>query len=266
MPEGDVVRLTAARLDAALTGTPLVRSELRWAELGAVSLVGRTVTEVVPYGKHLLARTDDGWTLRSHLRMDGAWWVARTGSPGAAGRSPHVRAVLATSRWTAIGNDLGMLDLVRTRDEHRLLGHLGPDVLAPDLDLAAAALRLREGSDGPGAPVAEALLDQRRVAGLGTIWSAEPLFALRVDPWRAVGSLELTQLEAILAHARARMTRVVEHGLEEAGRAVHGRAGRPCVRCGTTIVVRPARRPPLERPIFFCPRCQAPRDGVSRSA
>ncbi|QIK83273.1 DNA-formamidopyrimidine glycosylase family protein [Sanguibacter sp. HDW7] len=265
MPEGDVLRLTAARLDAALRGAVLVRAELRWADLGDVDLTGREVTEVTAYGKNLLVRTTDGWTVHAHLRMEGRWYVARTGTPEASGRAPHVRAVLASARWTALGENLGMLHVVRTRDEGRLLGHLGPDLLADDLDVPAAALRLRDAGDGPGVSVAEALLDQRRVAGIGTIYAAESLFARRTDPWRTVGTLGPDELAALLLTARTRMARVVAHGLGALDARAHGRVGRPCVRCRTAIAVGQARRPPFERPIFYCPRCQAPQPGVSRS-
>ena len=265
MPEGDVLRLTAARLDAALRGAVLVRAELRWGGLGDVDLTGREVAEVVASGKHLLVRTTDGWTVHAHLRMEGRWYVARTGSPDAEGRAPRVRAVLASARWTALGENLGMLNVVRARDERRLLGHLGSDVLADDLDVRAAALRLRDAGGGPGVSVAEALLDQRRVAGIGTIYAAESLFARRTDPWRTVGRLDADELAALLLTARRDMTVAVMHGLEARESRVHGRLGRPCVRCRTAIAVRQARRPPEERPIFFCPRCQAPQPGVSRS-
>ncbi|MGP7962851.1 DNA-formamidopyrimidine glycosylase family protein [Sanguibacter sp. A246] len=265
MPEGDVLRLTATRLDTALRGSILVRTEFRWAELGAVSLMGREVAEVAAYGKNLLIRTTDGWTVHAHLRMEGRWFVARTGTPQAAGRSPFVRAVLASERWTALGEHLGMLNVVRTRDENRLLGHLGPDVLAPAFDAASAALRLRDASEGPHVSLAEALLDQKRVAGIGTIYAAESLFARRMDPWRLVGACDASELTALLLTARSRMERVVAHGLGALDARVHGRLGRPCVRCRTAIAVRQARRPPYERPIFFCPRCQAPQAGISRS-
>lgn len=266
MPEGDVLRLTAARLDAALRGSVLVRTEFRWAELGAVSLTGHEVSEVVAYGKNLLVRTSDGWTVHAHLRMEGRWFVARTGAPQAAGRGARVRAVLASERWTALGVDLGMLNVVRSRDESRILGHLGPDILASTFDADAAAVRLRDASDGPRVSVAEALLDQRRVAGIGTIYAAESLFARRTDPWRLVGTCDAAELTALLLTARARMQQVVSHGLGAADSRVHGRLGRPCVRCRTAIALRQARRPPYERPIFYCPRCQAPQAGISRSA
>jgi len=63
-----------------------------------------------------------------------------------------------------------------------------------------------------------------------------------------------------------------ERGLGQVPRAVHGRLGAPCVRCGTPIPVVQANEPPYERPVFWCPACQAPQgadgraDPVSRPA
>ena len=176
MPEGDVLRLTAERLSAALRGLPLVRAELRWPSAGAADLTGATALETIAYGKHLLTRFDDGRTLHTHLRMEGLWKVHRTGSRDASARNPAIRAVLATDAWTATGWHLGMLDLLRTHDEQRILNGLGPDVLGanfPTTGLPDAAARLvRE----PDRPLCAALLDQRTVAGIGTIWMAESLF------------------------------------------------------------------------------------------
>ncbi|MBT0995778.1 Fpg/Nei family DNA glycosylase [Cellulomonas sp. DKR-3] len=249
MPEGDVVRRTAIRLDQALAGRPLVRSELRWPTAAGVDLVGRSVLGTGSYGKHLLTRFDDGRTLHTHLRMDGQWRVARTGSPEARAGSPSVRAVLATERWTAWGHLLGMLDVLPTRDERRLLGHLGPDVLADELDLDEIARRwAAQGST----PVAEVLLDQRVAAGLGTIYCAESLFVERLWPWTPADAVpEPMRLYVI---ARHQLQRSVATGAAP-GR-VHGRRGQPCPRCGAPIAEGQARQPPMQRPVFYCPRCQ----------
>lgn len=252
MPEGDVLRRTAARLDAALVGVPLVRAELRWPTAATVDLVGRTVLATVPYGKHLLTRFDDGRTLHTHLRMDGTWRVAATGTPAALARSPKVRAVLGTERWTAIGYLLGMLDVVPTRDEHTLVGHLGPDVLADELDVDEA---LRRWAARGATPVAEVLLDQTVVAGIGTIFMAESLFAERVWPWTPAD--QVGDPARVLAVARHLMQRSVATGRPP--ERVHGRLRRPCVRCGTPIAGGTANRPPMDRPVFYCPRCQPPR-------
>jgi endonuclease-8 len=264
VPEGDVLRLTAERLGAALRGSPLVRAELRWPSAAGVDLVGATVRESVAYGKHLLTRLDDGRTLHTHLRMDGSWRVYRTGTREAAGRSPTVRAVLATPAWTCLGLQLGMLDVLRTRDEPRLLGHLGPDVLAADfpdrVDEGARRLAL-----DPARPLCAALLDQRTVAGLGTIWTAESLFATRRWPWAPVGDLDPDARRALLLTGRRLMSRSVavgrRGGLGAVELAVHGRHRAPCRRCRTPVALGstsgPGRRPDAgERAIYWCPTCQ----------
>ena len=262
MPEGDILRLTAERLDAALRGVPLVRSELRWPSAGGAYLVGATVTSCVSYGKHLLTRFDDGRTLHTHLRMDGYWRVHRTGSGPAQARAVAVRAVLATPAWTCVGWHLGMLDLVRTQDEQTVLGHLGPDVLAADFAEEGVADGVRRLAEQGDRPLCEALLDQRVVAGLGTIWMAESLFARRLWPWTPTSALDDDARRDLLLTARTLMGRSVSvgrsRGPQGVERRVHGRNRRPCTRCGTPITVGQANRPPYDRPVFWCPSCQRP--------
>jgi endonuclease-8 len=260
MPEGDVVRRTAHRLDQALSDRRLVRAELRWPSVAGVELVGRSVLGTSAYGKHLLTRLDDGRTLHTHLRMDGSWSISRTGTPGAAGRGPFIRVVLGNALWTATGDRLGMVDVLDTRDEPRLLGRLGPDLLADDfidagLERALLAMR-RE----PARAVCDALLDQSVVAGIGTIFAAESLFAERVWPWTPSGGVPSPR--GLLLTARRLMVGSLEkpwhpRGTDPRGLpAVHGRASRPCRRCGTPISVGTSGVPPRQRPIFFCVSCQ----------
>ena len=246
-----MLRRTAQRLELALTGHVVTRSDLRWPTAATVDLVGTTVLGTRSYGKHLLTRFDDGRTLHTHLRMDGYWRVYATGSPQAAARSPQVRAVVATQAWTAVGHHLGMLDVVRTRDEHTVIGHLGPDLLGATVDADEA---LRRWTSRGATPVAEVLLDQQVVAGIGTIFCAESLFAERIWPWTPAD--EISDPDRLLAVARRQLHRSVATGRPP--ERVHGRPRRPCVRCGTPIAVAPAFKPPMERPIFYCPRCQSP--------
>ena len=265
MPEGDTVRRTARTMEQALTGRPLVHAELRWPSAVGVDLTGRTVLSTRSYGKHLLTRFDDDRTLHTHLRMEGSWAIARTGTPAARGRGPYIRAVLGNAVWTAVGDRLGMLDVVPTRDEPTLIGHLGPDILDdafPDEGLPEALRRMQARA---GTPIAEVLLDQTVVAGIGTIWTAEPLFLLRIWPWTPAD--EVSDPAGLLMTTRGLMARSVSSTsgptvTGERGRGltnyVHSRMGRPCRRCGTPIERGQARKPPMERPIFFCPTCQAP--------
>ncbi|MDQ1663237.1 MAG: endonuclease, partial [Blastococcus sp.] len=142
MPEGDTVWLAAERMRTALAGATLRRGEFRIPQLATVDLTGATVREVIPRGKHLLIRLDDGRTLRTHFRMDGSWHIYRPGSPWKGGPAFEVRAVLATDEWECVGYRLHDIDLVPTAEEAQLVGHLGPDVLGPDWDLAEALRRM----------------------------------------------------------------------------------------------------------------------------
>lgn len=255
MPEGDTVWRTAHRLDEVFAGRELVRTDLRWPSLATVDLTGRRTLAVVPRGKHLLHRVEGGWTIHSHLRMEGSWRVEHTASPPKPLPASKIRAVLATADYTAVGWSLGMLDLVRTADEPTLVGHLGPDLLDPAWgphDLATAVRNLAASGD----TIAAALLDQRNLAGCGTVWTAEPLFAERLDPWTPASDLTETQLTALVERARAMLLRSVKLPPGQEPTRVHGRNNKPCVRCGTLVRIGQAGPSTRERIIYHCPRCQ----------
>lgn len=252
-----MVARVARRLGLALATGALTRSELRWADLGEANLTGQQVVGVAGYGKHLLIRTDAGWTLHSHLRMDGYWRVHRTAQPPAPLRHRSIRAVLATARWTCAGHHLGMLNLTRTSAEGRLMGHLGPDLMIPEPDVELAARNARaHGQRAIGA----VLLDQRVAAGIGTIYLAETLWRHQVSPWRPAA--QVPELEEVYATASALMRRSAEAveitATGDLGMRsfVHGREGGDCRRCQATIAVGEVGEPPYQRPAFYCPRCQ----------
>ncbi|MFJ7207993.1 Fpg/Nei family DNA glycosylase [Streptomyces sp. NPDC098789] len=259
MPEGDSIWRAAARLHAALAGRELVRSDLRVPRLALTDLTGRTTLEVVPRGKHLLHRVEDGLTLHSHLRMDGAWNVFDSGAPWRGGPSYEIRAVLATADRTAVGYRLPVLELLRTADEHRVVGHLGPDLLGPDWDPERAARNLLA---DPARPLGEALLDQRNLAGIGNIYKAELCFLAQVTPWTPVG--DLPEPERTLPRLAGAAHRLLDAnkdrprnttGSPRRGQElfVYGRAHRPCLRCGTPV----REAPQDDRPTYWCPRCQS---------
>lgn len=258
------MRRTALRLDAALAGQVLTGCDLRWPRLATRDLTGRTVLEVVSRGKHLLLRCDGdpALTLHSHLRMEGSWHVHRTGEPFGSRPASGIRAVLQTGRWTAVGHLLGVLDLVRTDTEDSLVGHLGPDLLDPDLDRADAAGRL---AAAPDRTIGAALLDQRVVAGIGTMYMAEVLFVLGTTPWTPVAEVEAGPgtrrlVDLAVRMLQANVERPVQTTTGDTRSAqqtyVHARSGRPCRRCGTTVRVAPVGQAPHDRTAFYCPSCQ----------
>jgi endonuclease-8 len=260
VPEGDTVWRTAQRLDKALAGAVVVLSDLRFPEVATANLRGSTTLEVVSRGKHLLHRFDNGLTLHSHLRMEGQWRVEAPGDAAGWLRRDDLRAAVGTSSWTALGLRLGMLDLLPTDHEATVVGHLGPDLLGSDWDLARALANLRSSDSSIGA----ALLDQRNLAGIGTLWASESLFLSRLGPWTPVAELADADLERVVARAQQLLDQARHHAVQSSTGSrrrgeesyVHARSGRPCRRCGTTVRVAMIGPPTRERTMFYCPGCQ----------
>ena len=181
------------------------------------------------------ARADDGGSPRSR--------PARS-----SGTASGMRWA-STSRWWRC---------FPTRDEARIIGHLGPDPLSEGWDPAEAARRLALDTR----PAHVAVLDQRNVAGFGNEYANEMLFVRGILPTRPASEVDtraLVDLGArMIAANRDRAGRTFT-GDSRPGRAtwVYGRDGQPCRRCGTRI-----ERGSLgasetsERNVFWCPHCQ----------
>ena len=179
MPEGDTLFRTAAGLRPYLVGRTVTAAKTGGP--GPVPqvqrVVGRDITAVESLGKNLLIRFDNGLVIRTHLRMNGSWHRYR---PGERWRRPPSRArlVLEVPGAVAVCFDAPVVELLEERAEalHAPLAGLGPDILAPDFDADEALRRLRD----PGRAdrsIAEALLDQRALAGIGNIYKNEiPLY------------------------------------------------------------------------------------------
>ncbi|MER5373016.1 DNA-formamidopyrimidine glycosylase family protein [Streptomyces sp. NPDC002553] len=259
MPEGDTVWQAARRLHGALAGKTLTRSDLRVPKHATADLTGRTVLDVTARGKHLLTRIEGGLTLHSHLRMDGSWRVYTNDQRWTGGPGHQIRAILGTEDRTAVGYRLPVLELLRTADEARAVGHLGPDLLGPDWDPERALANVLA---DPDRPLGEALLDQRNLAGIGNVYKCELCFLLGVSPWLPAGALPADRAAKLPALAK-RLLEVNRDRLVRAttGRRgqdlfVYGRAHRPCLRCGTPVRLADQGDGSRERPTYWCPACQ----------
>jgi endonuclease-8 len=260
MPEGDTIHHAANRIRPILAGLvpdevatlhPRFRAD-RWPE----RLTGRAVTAVDALGKHLFVRFEGDLVVHSHLRMTGAWG---TFGPGQAWRKGRHRAwlVLRAAGHEVVQFDGPVLELMtasRARSDQRIAA-LGPDILGPAWGEAQEARflrRLRE--DDPTRPIGDALLDQRTVAGLGTVWRTEGCFLAGVSPWRPAAAVTDEEALEILRAVRPRMQRSALDGFQERFKAIYGHEGRPCPRCGAIV-----RRGGLwedNRPAYWCDGCQ----------
>ncbi|MEO6713411.1 MAG: DNA-formamidopyrimidine glycosylase family protein [Mycobacteriales bacterium] len=260
MPEGDTVYLSARLLHEALAGTALTRAELRVPRHATAELAGMTVVEVIARGKHMLTRFDSELTLHTHFKMEGTWRRYAPGEKWSGGPDWQIRAILGNVDVVAVGYRLAVVDLIRTKDEHTVVGHLGPDTLGPDWDEEEAVRRI---AAAPARPVAEALLDQRNLAGIGNLYKCEVLFLRGLSPWTPVAEVDdlpaLVRLARKLLLANKDRWDQVTTGDTRRGRStyVYGRQREACRRCGTPIRHdKGAGAEVTDRETWWCPNCQ----------
>jgi endonuclease-8 len=264
MPEGHTIHRAARRIRSVLQDQRLDRVAARGHHLVAAKaeqrLRGSTVTGVEARGKHLLIHTDAGWSIHSHLRMDGVWHLYRRGERWRKSRS-RAWLMLGAGEWDAVNFDGPILELHRTEDLLRdpVLTELGPDILVEPFDDAEYVRRMRRQSSRT---IGDAVMQQRIVAGIGNIYKSESLFMAGIDPWRKVSDLTDEELVAI----REVATRIMHDGVLDAraitytgpgvpGRWAYDRSGLPCRRCGSRI--RSAKQGEDQRTTYWCERCQA---------
>jgi endonuclease-8 len=255
VPEGDTIFRTASTMRRWLVGRQVTAA--RTTTTAAVQrLVGQTVEEVEARAKHLLVRCTGDVTLHTHMKMTGEWHVYSAGDrwQRPAGQA---RVVVECGERIAVGFNVPVVEVMDRRAEHLhpSIGGLGPDVLQPPVDVDD--VRRRAATRPRHLPVADLLLDQGVVSGIGNIWRSEALFAARVDPYLAIGGLTDGALERLVRTAAELMTRAATAPRGAGPRprhAVYGRARRPCVRCGTPIRSAPFAN---GRTVYWCPTCQA---------
>lgn len=273
MPEGDTLFRTATVLREVLLDRQVTAARARPGGAAVGRVVGSRIERVAAQGKHLLIGFDVGLTLHTHLRMNGSWHRYRPGEPWR--RSPaRAVCVIEVPDAVVVCFDAPVVELIDTRALaiHPALAGLGPDLLAVTPDIAGALDRLRA-PDRAAMPVGEALLDQRALAGLGNVYRSEVLWQVSVSPFIPLESLSDDTLRT-LVETGARLMRANRDtpnrvtttdalgggpGSQGPRRAmrrlnVYGRAGRPCPRCGVTIVTRVFGGSP--RRVWWCPGCQ----------
>ena len=273
MPEGDTIFRAARTLHRALAGKTIVRFESVFPQLTRVHddtpVTGRTVEDVRAAGKHLLMQFSGELVLRTHMRMNGSWHIYR---PGEKWQRPRraMRIIVGTTDYEAIGFDIPVAEWLRGREIARQedLRRLGPDLLGKTFDAPEAAKRIRARGANE---IADVLLNQRVVAGIGNVYKSEVLFACGVNPFRAVSSVTDAEVECLLTTARRFLQANVTEALapmttytgfrRTTGRVnlkerlwVYGRAGDPCRKCATPIALRAQGRD--ARLTYWCPTCQ----------
>ena len=275
MPELPEVETVMRGLAAALAGRRLQRVEQRRAELRfplperfAARLQGRRVLGFTRRAKYILAELDDGETWLSHLGMSGRMML---GDGPAPEPERHDHLIVETDDAQHLiyrdARRFGFMDLIApgALTDHPRLAGLGIEPLGPEL----TGRRLRALFAGRRAPLKAALLDQRRIAGLGNIYVCEALNRARLHPDRPSGALSAAEARALARAVRETLEEAVAAGgsslrdyVQASGELgyfqhswrVYGREGSPCP-CGRKgVTVRRSVR--SGRSTFFCPVCQ----------
>lgn len=291
MPEGDTVWRQARNLHHGLSGRTTHHTSFRFPAVADIELAGQPIHGAFAHGKNIFIRIGD-YSIHSHLKMEGIWHLYGTTETGEPQRwkrpRTQARAVIeANARLddagevlagstpvAAVGFSLGMLNVVPREQETELTAHLGPDLLGKDWDAEVALANL---CARPERMIGPALLDQKNLAGIGTIYRAETLFLAGIDPRTPVAHVPNLPRVIEIAHLlltanRSRPLRVTRTTTEPLW--AYGRTGRACYRCGTPIIREElsdqgvdknrfgdtphalAREEDIARLSFRCPTCQ----------
>jgi endonuclease VIII len=274
VPEGDTIFRAARTLRKALAGQVITGFETQLPQLQRVHddtpITGRIVEDVTSHGKWLSIHLSGDLILLTHMLMSGSWHIYRPGERWQRSRY-DMRIVLATEKFEAVAFKVPVAEFHTSTSLAKRPGfsQLGPDVLNPDFDEQQAAENLRA---NPEMEVAEALLSQSILAGVGNAFKSEVCFASEVNPFRKVATLSNVEIDRLLATARkfmkanivdgagdgivtyAGMRRTTRRANPEESLWVYKRAGQPCRRCGTPIKMR--KQGPSARVTFWCPQCQ----------
>jgi len=275
MPEGDTIFRTARTLQKVLAGHRATKFDTAYAHLARVNddgpIAGRMIERCEAAGKHVLIVFEGDLILRTHMRMNGSWHVYRHGERWWRGPQA-MRVRVDTADWVAVAFDVPVAEFVTAKQLASTdpVAALGPDLLKPGFDRDEAIRRVRAAG---ALPIAQALLDQRLVAGIGNIYKSEVLFLAGVHPDTPAGGVAQDALERVMDLARSLLqANVVDgtpaaiqtyHSLRRADRRSHpedslwvySRGGKPCRRCGAAIASK--KMGVDARATYWCPTCQA---------
>lgn len=281
MPEGDTLFRSARSLHRALAGKPVTAFRSSYPLLTRfhddTPLTGQTVESVESRGKWLLIHFSGGGTMATHMLMSGAWHIYK---PGERWQKPSsaARIVLENREYHAIGFNVPVAEMHTPQSlvRDRRIPALASDLLRQDFDAEAAVQRIVSQANEA---IADVLLDQKILAGVGNVFKSEVCFVAGLNPFRRVSTMTQDQVTEAVTVARRQLgsnvmedspdtivtwrgtgRRTTNHSDPSESLWVYGRKGQPCRKCGERISSR--LQGPDVRITFWCPRCQPMPDGT----
>lgn len=272
MPEMPEVETVRRGLISQVKGRKITNVEIRYQNLitGDVDqfkefVTGTTITDIGRRAKFLLIHLDNGYTIISHLRMEGRYKISA--DPSAIDKHSHAIFTLDNGQ-KMIYNDVrkfGRMQLWNTDDleNNKSIQKLGPEPLSAAFtfnNLKPRIMRHRK-------DIKTVLLDQSVMSGLGNIYVDEVLWKVKIHPETPADHLNDTDIQNIIEVSNEEMEKAIASGgstvrsyVDATGHKgnmqnslkVYGKEGTPCPRCGTDI----EKIKVGGRGTHFCPKCQ----------
>jgi len=222
---------------------------------------GQDITGITRRGKYLSVALSSGDYLIIHLKMTGALIVIKKGEE----LPKYTRAIIHLDNDTDIAfrdpRKFGVLRVVD--DNEKIIGKLGPEPFDADFTPEVLGKIL----DKRRTPMKALLCEQHLIAGIGSMYADESLFAIKVHPERPGDKISGKEVKKLYEAIREILYAAIENkgasvdtyyrpdgstGTAHYEFKVAHRFKEPCLVCGTPIERIKVRG----RGSYFCPKCQ----------
>jgi formamidopyrimidine-DNA glycosylase len=274
VPELPEVETMVRDLAPRLEGSQIARVQLRKTDVLrevtkarlTKTLTGNTIEQVYRRAKHAVFRLASGHRMIIQPRMTGSFLIHDKPLTRAELKYAVLLCTLSDER-IFVYRDVRRLGTIWLLDEEGWIAYtarLGPEPLEETFTPFVFAERLK----GTRTAVKKAIMDQRRLAGVGNIYANEALFDARLNPAKSTSKLsfeEFARLHAAIVDVLRRALassgttlRDYRTGTGEEGRfqfelRAYGRGGEKCVQCGKKLV---ETHEIDQRTTTFCRHCQ----------
>ncbi|HHR85680.1 MAG TPA: bifunctional DNA-formamidopyrimidine glycosylase/DNA-(apurinic or apyrimidinic site) lyase, partial [Candidatus Acetothermia bacterium] len=207
---------------------------------------GRTIERVERRGKYIVINLAEGGSLIVHLRMSGRLALKRP-----TAEEKHTRFILHLDD----GRKIYFINPRRLGTVEYTVDGFPYELGIEPLSREFTAERLRDLVAGSRAPIKPLLMDQKKIAGLGNIYSSEALWRVKIDPRRIAKTISDDEARKLHRAIQSILRQAIEsagttfgytvsdyrdaygdYGKFQEMLAVYGRAGEECPRCGEGIM------------------------------
>lgn len=268
MPELPEVETVKRQLHQRLQGKTVVLVRIlrsgRERPMGPLFLkevIGKTVDRVDRRAKLLVIRFTDGSAMTAHLKMTGKFiFVDADYCPG-----KHDRMIFQFDHVCVVWNDVrqfGFIHAMSAAELEKVLSMYGPEPLEASVTELAARI-----ASPKTRAIKSALLNQQVIAGVGNIYADEVCHRAGIKPMRRLGRINKEERMRLVQNLKL----LLQESIDQRGTSandyvdaegnkggflsllrVYGRAGEPCLNCGTPIM----RVVFAQRGTHYCKRCQ----------